>query len=45
VHISNSLVKEGVYDTAAARPILRSGGAGDYFEINPENLFRMTRPR
>jgi flavin reductase (DIM6/NTAB) family NADH-FMN oxidoreductase RutF len=44
VHISDSLLKGGVYDTAAARPILRGGGAGDYFEIAPDNLFRMTRP-
>jgi flavin reductase (DIM6/NTAB) family NADH-FMN oxidoreductase RutF len=45
VHISNSLLQEGVYDTAAARPILRGGGAADYFEIRPDDLFRMTRPR
>jgi flavin reductase (DIM6/NTAB) family NADH-FMN oxidoreductase RutF len=45
VHISNSLLQGGVYDTAAARPILRGGGAADYFEIRPDNLFRMTRPR
>src|SRR5258708_39698406 len=34
-----------VYDTAAARPILRGGGSGDYFEISPDHLFRLTRPR
>ncbi len=45
VHISNSLLKGGVYDTAAAQPILRGGGAGDYFAIEPDDLFRMTRPR
>jgi flavin reductase (DIM6/NTAB) family NADH-FMN oxidoreductase RutF len=45
VHISKGLLKEGVYDTAAARPILRGGGAADYFEIGPEQLFRMARPR
>jgi flavin reductase (DIM6/NTAB) family NADH-FMN oxidoreductase RutF len=44
VHISNSLLQGGVYDTAAARPILRGGGAADYFEIRPDDLFRMTRP-
>ena len=45
VHISNSLLQGGVYNTAAARPILRGGGAADYFEIRPDDLFRMTRPR
>jgi flavin reductase (DIM6/NTAB) family NADH-FMN oxidoreductase RutF len=45
VHIAKSLLKEGVYDTAAARPILRGGGAADYFEIRSGDLFRMTRPR
>jgi flavin reductase (DIM6/NTAB) family NADH-FMN oxidoreductase RutF len=45
VHISKALLTAGVYDTAAAQPILRGGGAAEYFEIKPENLFRMTRPR
>jgi flavin reductase (DIM6/NTAB) family NADH-FMN oxidoreductase RutF len=45
VHIDPALLKEGVYDTAAARPILRGGGPGDYFGILPEQLFRMRRPR
>lgn len=44
VHISRSLLKDGVYDTAAARPITRGGGTADYFEIGPEQLFRMKRP-
>ena len=45
VHIANSLLKEGVYDTAAAQPILRGGGPADYCAIEPDGLFRMTRPR
>jgi flavin reductase (DIM6/NTAB) family NADH-FMN oxidoreductase RutF len=45
VHISKAFLTAGGYDTAAAQPILRGGGAADYFEIRPENLFRMTRPR
>ena len=44
VHIAQALLKDGVYDTAAAGHILRGGGAGDYFSIGPEQLFRMTRP-
>jgi len=45
VHISKSLLYEGVYDTALAQPILRGGGAADYFAITPSDLFRMPRPR
>lgn len=45
VHIDRTLLKDGVYDTAAARPILRGGGPADYFEIAPELRFRMFRPR
>ena len=45
VHISKALLKDGVYDTSGARPVLRGGGAGDYFEIDREHLFRMARPR
>jgi flavin reductase (DIM6/NTAB) family NADH-FMN oxidoreductase RutF len=44
VHIDRALLKDGVYDTAAAQPILRAGGPGDYFEIGPAQLFRMRRP-
>ncbi len=45
VHIAKVLLKDGVYDTAAARPILRGGGPADYFEVQPEALFRMWRPK
>ena len=45
IHIAKSLLKNGVYDTAAAQPILRGGGPADYFSIGPEQLFRMFRPR
>jgi flavin reductase (DIM6/NTAB) family NADH-FMN oxidoreductase RutF len=45
IHISKALLKDGVYDTAGAQPILRGGGAADYFEIDREHLFRMARPR
>lgn len=44
VHIRRDLLREGVYATAAAEPVLRGGGAADYFSIGPENLFRMQRP-
>lgn len=45
VHIDRRLLKDGVYDTAAAGPILRGGGPADYFSIGPEQLFRMFRPQ
>jgi flavin reductase (DIM6/NTAB) family NADH-FMN oxidoreductase RutF len=45
IHIARHLLKDGIYDTAGAHPILRGGGPADYFQIVPENLFRMFRPR
>ncbi|MET4575340.1 flavin reductase family protein [Ottowia thiooxydans] len=45
VHIASELVRDGVYSTENARPILRAGGPADYFEIGPEALFQMHRPR
>jgi len=45
VHIESRLIKDGIYDTAAAEPVLRGGGPSDYFSIGPEQLFRMVRPR
>ncbi|QNP47269.1 flavin reductase family protein [Diaphorobacter aerolatus] len=45
VHIDRSLLKDGVYDTAAAQPILRGGGPADYFAIDEAQRFRMFRPR
>ena len=45
VHIARALLKDGIYDTAAAGHILRGGGPGDYFTVGPEQLFRMYRPK
>ena len=45
VHIAQSLLQNGVYNTAAAGHILRGGGAADYFTIGPDQLFRMMRPK
>jgi flavin reductase (DIM6/NTAB) family NADH-FMN oxidoreductase RutF len=45
IHIARHLLKNGIYDTAAAQPILRGGGPADYFEITSDNLFKMFRPR
>lgn len=45
VHIDKALLQDGVYDTAAAQPVLRGGGAADYFAITAAQRFRMSRPR
>jgi flavin reductase (DIM6/NTAB) family NADH-FMN oxidoreductase RutF len=45
VYIDKVLLKDGIYDTAEAAPILRAGGPADYFAVGPEQLFRMARPR
>ena len=44
VHIDKAMIKDGVYQTAWAKPIVRAGRSGDYFEIKPENMFEMVRP-
>lgn len=44
IHIDEALLKNGIYDTAAAGHILRGGGPADYFSIGPEQLFKMYRP-
>ncbi|TRW79669.1 flavin reductase family protein [Mycolicibacterium sp. 018/SC-01/001] len=45
VHIDQQFLVDGVYDTAAARPILRAGGPATYFDVFPEARFEMTRPQ
>jgi len=45
IHIDQSLLKDGVYDTAKAGHILRAGGSGDYFTVGQEQLFELLRPR
>lgn len=45
IHIDKALLKNGIYDTAAAGHILRAGGPADYFTVGPEQLFKMYRPR
>jgi flavin reductase (DIM6/NTAB) family NADH-FMN oxidoreductase RutF len=44
VHLDKAMVKDGVYQTALAHPIVRAGRRGDYFEIRPEAMFEMVRP-
>ena len=45
VHIDKALLKDGVYQTAEARPILRAGGPGGYAQVSPQSMFDMRRPR
>ncbi len=45
VHIDRALIKDGLYQTAQAHPILRAGRPGDYAEIRPDAMFEMPRPR
>ena len=44
VHIDRTLLVDGIYDTAAAQPILRAGGPAAYVGVTPEAMFSMTRP-
>jgi flavin reductase (DIM6/NTAB) family NADH-FMN oxidoreductase RutF len=44
VHIDERMLVDGIYQTAAARPIMRGGGPADYFEANEAVQFRMRRP-
>lgn len=44
VHIRQDLLKNGIYDTGAAYPILRAGGPGGYAQVSPETMFDMRRP-
>lgn len=44
VHIARQLLVDGIYDTAAAHPVLRAGGTDAYVEVTPDRVFRMKRP-
>ncbi|MDE5447035.1 flavin reductase family protein [Bradyrhizobium sp. CSA207] len=44
VYIDKSLIKDGVYQTALANPILRAGRGGDYVEVTQDRMFEMERP-
>ena len=44
VHIDETLLVDGIYQTAAARPVVRGGGPSAYYEIGPESRFDLTRP-
>ena len=44
VHIDRALLHEGIYQTAAADPLLRGGGPSTYFRIREEDRIDMRRP-
>ena len=43
VHIDPAYLKDGLFDTQAAQPIMRAGYRADYAEIGA--MFQMTRPK
>ncbi|MCR8958776.1 flavin reductase family protein [Variovorax sp. S2] len=43
VYIDKLLLKNGVYQTANAYPIMRSGGLNDYVQVTPETVFQINR--
>ena len=44
VHIDQALLRDGIYQTALAEPVLRAGGPGDYARITSDAMFFMQRP-
>jgi flavin reductase (DIM6/NTAB) family NADH-FMN oxidoreductase RutF len=44
VHINQAVINDGIYNTLLAKPVMRGGGAGDYFTIEELNKFQLLRP-
>ena len=44
VHIDRAFLRDGLFDTGAAHPIMRAGYRDQYVEATPETMFRMARP-
>jgi flavin reductase (DIM6/NTAB) family NADH-FMN oxidoreductase RutF len=44
IHIDKRVIKDGIYDTVAAKPIARGGGPADYFAVEEGVRFQMRRP-
>ena len=44
VHIDEELLLDGVYQTAAASPVVRAGGPSAYFTVTADASFDMIRP-
>lgn len=44
IHIDESLLEGGIYQTAKARPVLRAGGPTAYYTIDESQRFDLVRP-
>ena len=44
VYIDQALIRDGVYQTAEAHPIMRCGGLRDYARITEDSIFQLDRP-
>lgn len=44
IHIDESLLENGIYQTAKAQPVLRAGGPTAYYTISEDQRFDMRRP-
>lgn len=44
VHIDESLLEGGIYQTAKAQPVLRAGGPSAYYAISEDQRFDLVRP-
>ncbi|MDW3777926.1 flavin reductase family protein [Kluyvera cryocrescens] len=44
IHIAESLLENGIYQTARAQPVLRAGGPSAYYTINESHRFDLIRP-
>jgi Conserved protein/domain typically associated with flavoprotein oxygenases, DIM6/NTAB family len=44
IHIDDSLLEDGIYQTAKARPVLRAGGPTAYYGISEDQRFDLVRP-
>lgn len=45
VHIREDVLHEGMLSLSKLMPILRGGGASDYYTVKPETVFHMHRPK
>ena len=44
IHIAQSLLENGIYQTARAQPVLRAGGPSAYYTIDENHRFDLIRP-
>lgn len=44
VHIRRTFLRDGLFDTGVAHPIMRAGYRDDYVETTPATMFKMVRP-